>query len=158
MRSALAFTAILAVPVIAASSFLDTKEGDFTSTKTVALPSLKDRAACQAADGTWRAGGCYFNTSDDVSIYAGSHGYDVTVSTVGTDAHSCRFEGVGVAQDDGTMLASVATAIGACEITIRYAGTDWISVKSAGTCRSLCENDTVSLDILRAKRVDILGP
>jgi hypothetical protein len=141
-----------------ALSFLDSHEGDFTSPKTIALPSLKDRSSCQAADGYWKNNACFFNTSDDVSVYRAQDGYDVTVSTVGNDSSSCRFEGVGSTKDDGSIVTSVPTALGPCEMTLRYSGADWVSARSVGACHTLCENDSVSLDIIRAKRVEISGP
>lgn len=146
----------VAFPALAESN--DMHEGDFTATKTVSLPSYQTRTTCKEAGGTWKREACYFNTSDDVSVVRSESGYDVSVSTVGIDAKSCHFDSSGTLQENGTLLASVATIVGPCDVEIRYSGTDWVSVKSTGACNSLCENESLSLDILRAKRVDILGP
>ncbi len=158
MRKFAAIVLALSTAAFASNTGIDPYEGDFTSPKTVSLPSMTTRSSCEAVGAYWRSDACYFNTSDDVSVYRGQEGYDIAVSTVGLDSQSCRFESTGSLQNDGTMLASLATAVGPCDVTLKYAGDNWISVRSSGACHSLCENESLSLDIKRAKRVDILGP
>lgn len=157
MKTLFALTMFVA-PVVAATALLDPLDGDFTAPKTVALPSMKSKSACSSAGGEWVRNACYFTTSDDVSVFRDDQGYDVIVSTVGADAKSCSFQSKGELRDDGTLHSTLATAVGPCELQINYAGDDWITVRSSGSCNSLCESDDVSLDIARARRVDNTGP
>jgi len=152
----LAIAALLSLPAFA--SFIQPTEGDYASPKTIALPSKTTPELCHAGGGFWSRGGCYFTTSDDASVHKTSAGYEVTVSTVGTNGLTCHFQSQGRPQVDGTLIATLATAVGPCEVSIRYEETNWISVKSVGACDALCESEGLSLDIAHAKRVDISGP
>lgn len=135
-----------------------TGEGEFSKLHPIAFMSYEDQAACEADEGKWDDGLCWFDTSDEVSVERNGEKYLVKVDTVTTNAHTCSFEGEGVMK--GTQI--VATSEGeewdgenpvpvTCEVTLDYLDGDTVNVTNNGKCQYFC-GARATLEIEGAKR------
>lgn len=135
-------------------------EGTFSYPHDVAMYGYETAEPCVEDGGRFAGDGfCVFSSADEVKVVREGETYVVKVDTVSTNAHMCQFEGLGVWNDKGALVAHTEVndwegdkmVPATCEVTVTYIDGDTVSVSHNGKCASLCGANT-DLAIERAKR------
>lgn len=162
MKSFLVLAALgFSLPVLAALN----PAGDFFFAHKIAFLAY-DEIGCSDAQGEWDGDLCIFNGEDSVSVTGGEKGsFNVSISTVTTNAHTCDFEGRGEMVAANLLKASAPSEIyipgengkdghfesATCEVSVTYLDGNSVKVESGETCSYFC-GANASLDIEKAVR------
>lgn len=152
---------LIALMLISAAA-LAASPGSFGFLHDVVIYGYEDATACENDMGKWDpSAGCVFEVEDLVEVDGVGEGYQVRVSTVGTNADVCDFQGAGWLNDAGQIVATEQTEEWdedkgqlvpvTCELTVFYGDENTVSTRDNGKCRSLC-GMRASLEVTGATR------
>lgn len=151
--------ALISIPAFAAT--LDVT-GRFQQDFFIAVVGYESAAKCSADQGRWDEGYCWFPASNQVRIASTGTGYNLSIETVATNAHTCEFSALAKRFPDGVLVASLPSeeydprsggfVKATCEVTVSFADADTVNVTNNGKCQSFC-GARASLVVTGAKRV-----
>lgn len=96
---------------------------------------------------------CIVPADNTVTVEKSENDYQLSITTWGSNTHSCNFEGK--AKLDGDILVSEENIMeeGICRIEVKFLTADSVTVSSTGdSCRLLCGARAWGLDIAEAIR------
>lgn len=146
MKSKIALLATLALSATAYASALN-YAGKFSEVHDIMIVGYENEADCTSDNGKWEQDMCLFETSDDVEV---NEAVDVlTVEIVGTNAHTCSYEGPIVSKTLNTLVSQVESdewnettgdfEKATCEVTATYSDNgNAVAIDNNGKCRSFC--------------------
>ncbi len=134
--------------------------GVFQQPVTITVAGYQSASECAADKGFWEEGFCRFQAHNEVSI-GNNGGYFLKVSTIGTNLHSCDYEGAAIASGNGLISqleseewddrsSSFVKAL--CELRATFPDANTVSVNNNGKCSSFC-GMRARLVVEEAKRV-----
>jgi hypothetical protein len=149
---------VLLFSISAQADGVSRHEGFFVSpTKTFYY--VEDPEDCRADGGTYEDGMCVIDIDDTVTIVAiDKKTFDVSVTTWGSNTHSCNFEEKGKLVSKNEILAIGVFDNGEdgtekCRLRIRYKNNNQISVRATDrACRYYCGARAWGLGIKKATR------
>ncbi len=144
--------------VVSSADSISKFEGNFVSpTKT--FYHSEDPDDCKADGGTYEDGMCIIDIDDTVDVVALSNKtFDVSVTTWGSNTHSCNFEEKGKLLSRREILAvgyfdNGEDGVEKCRLKIRYKNNNQISVTAKDkACRYYCGARAWGLSIKKATR------
>jgi len=162
MKSFLVLAALgFSLPVFAALNPV----GDFAFAHSIAFFAY-DEQGCKEAEGQWDGDICLFDAEDSVSVTGGEMGsFNVRVSTVATNAHTCDFDGKGEMVSANQLKATAPSEVyipgengkdgrfesATCEVSVTFLDGNSVKVESGETCSYFC-GARAHLDIEKAVR------
>lgn len=154
---------LLSIPAFAAATEI---AGTFNSDHEFAMMSYNTKAECEADQGKWEGNErdgtyCLFQGTDSAVVRKKGDTYNVTISVITTNAHTCDFEADAKLNDAGQLVASApseewneekgAIEPATCEVTLNYTEANSVDVTNNGKCTSFC-GMRARLDFSGAKR------
>ena len=152
-----------------AMSLPEQLEGVFAYAHHTGIVGYEDEKSCAADQGDWDQDMelCFFNVEDSVQVKKTQvpEVFQLNVDTVGSNGHSCSFEGEATVQSNDLLMSSVKTEVwqenaqtgewesvsATCEVTVKYADINTTAVSTNGNCQEFCGMRAI-LDIEEAKR------
>src|SRR4051794_26253373 len=84
--------------------------GTYVSPHEVGALSYTNKKACEADKGDWRNGLCVFKSGDIVVIKDSVDGkFSISIESVGTNIHTCEFEGKAVSLNKVQLVSDQAS-------------------------------------------------
>lgn len=147
------FTALLSTSAFAAK----VEVGTYVEKTTISIAYIQSKEECKSEGGKWdvETDVCRHSSENDVIITKSNNVYAVSVSTIGTNVHTCDFAAEAQVQQDGSLLSKVQTDDGLCVVQVRASNklfSKGVSVAPSENCRSFC-GARASLEVVRAKKV-----
>ncbi|MGZ3701663.1 MAG: hypothetical protein ACXWSD_07705 [Bdellovibrionota bacterium] len=123
----------------------------FYQNNPVTMITYADEAACNADQGRWDGENCQFDAWDTVTISGSQGAFELNVSTITTNAHTCDFDAPAVQTAPGVLVATS----GNCSLQASYLDDNNVTVQmlsSYDDCQDFC-GANASLEVTRATRV-----
>ncbi|MCR9203729.1 MAG: hypothetical protein NXH75_04065 [Halobacteriovoraceae bacterium] len=137
------------------STFAFNFTGEFELKKQIYFHNYIQSHDCTADGGTWESeptdptlGFCFFDSADTVKVDKSENGYAVRVETIGTNAHSCYFEGEAKKVSHNQIHASAeaeyydsdsdSLKLGICTVKVVYQTANKVDVMAEGPCQYFC--------------------
>lgn len=129
--------------------------GKFEYKHDVVLIGYHNEVDCKADQGKWDGDYCRFDGSDSVEVGTTDTPGEflLSISTVGTNSHTCDFQAPAKLVKAHLLIAEVKTEEGLCQVLVKYSrNRNSVSVEATNACRVNNCGMRAGLDIKRAAR------
>lgn len=107
------------------------------------LVGYESKEECEASQGDWSVPEwdgdmalCIFRVDNIVKIEGKGSKYAVEISTIGSNGHSCSFEGTGNLM--GSTIVAKSSESQECEVNVAFLDADTVNVSTNGECQDFC--------------------
>jgi hypothetical protein len=98
------------------------------------------KKACIESRGKYQGDGvCLFeNGGAETQIKSNERNFDIKLTSVGTNFHTCDYEGTAILNQDRKLVSNDKGTGGECELTITFKTDDTIGIEANGKCQEYC--------------------